>query len=533
MRTLTKILLGIGTIIAFTGGCKDRDTQVTSNSKKINSRPHFNSYSLDLPSVLANDSINGICNSTIKGKVGASDPEGLGVFYEIETDSQKISQLSINRDTGAFTFYIDCAGSTTDPNNLGKIKFCAYDDDTLQTDKYMYTGDTRCREVEIPVVGWYNLPEPPVDDDDSGDDDGGDDGGGDNVDPPVACVETDWSSSDSVCQSDDTLTRTWTKTGTCEGGINHEATESISCDYVDPPEDPIPSITSVDVDLPTTKDGDTITDMCGSMVTGRSNVSYLGGDLVTNDISADTPISVYDTIIDGAGYFSFNLDCGASTDATNDLGFVVLKASAENGFDEKTLNIIGLYEPPNLPPEVSSIPSAEIKEGADYSYQVEGTDPEGVSLIYSLTNNPVWMSIDSNTGLISGTSPGVSEDTYYTAKVNVSDGENTTVRDLSVLVKNNLAPELFSHPAVVEIPKTSFYNSQAFATDPNIGDVLTYFLSATTITAYPWLSINSTTGEISGTLGNGLKSGDIINIEWGATDGEYSPTWTYDVLVTK
>ena len=45
------------------------------------------------------------------------------------------------------------------------------------------------------------------------------------------CAESDWESSDGECQSDSTLTRTWTKTGDCEGGVSHPATESVSCEY--------------------------------------------------------------------------------------------------------------------------------------------------------------------------------------------------------------------------------------------------------------------------------------------------------------
>ena len=45
------------------------------------------------------------------------------------------------------------------------------------------------------------------------------------------CVESDWVNSDGVCQSNNMLTRTWTKIGTCEGGVTHSSPENVSCIY--------------------------------------------------------------------------------------------------------------------------------------------------------------------------------------------------------------------------------------------------------------------------------------------------------------
>jgi len=45
------------------------------------------------------------------------------------------------------------------------------------------------------------------------------------------CTSTDWMSSDDTCQSSNTLTRTWTKIGTCTEGVTHPTTESIPCTY--------------------------------------------------------------------------------------------------------------------------------------------------------------------------------------------------------------------------------------------------------------------------------------------------------------
>jgi hypothetical protein len=46
-----------------------------------------------------------------------------------------------------------------------------------------------------------------------------------------ACTDSDWQYSDGACQPSNTMTRTWTKTGACSGGVNHLATEPVSCTY--------------------------------------------------------------------------------------------------------------------------------------------------------------------------------------------------------------------------------------------------------------------------------------------------------------
>ncbi len=47
----------------------------------------------------------------------------------------------------------------------------------------------------------------------------------------VPCTENDWAYSDDPCTSAFTTTRTWTKIGSCQEGVTHPPTESVSCIY--------------------------------------------------------------------------------------------------------------------------------------------------------------------------------------------------------------------------------------------------------------------------------------------------------------
>ncbi len=51
------------------------------------------------------------------------------------------------------------------------------------------------------------------------------------------CTQADWQYTDGQCQSDSTLTRTWTKTGQCKGGVSHPASETAPANIRNP-EDP-------------------------------------------------------------------------------------------------------------------------------------------------------------------------------------------------------------------------------------------------------------------------------------------------------
>ncbi|MFA5763656.1 MAG: family 43 glycosylhydrolase, partial [archaeon] len=49
------------------------------------------------------------------------------------------------------------------------------------------------------------------------------------------CTDDDWTYNDTTCQSNNTATRTWSKIGTCTGGINHDPlTEPTTCTYQAP-----------------------------------------------------------------------------------------------------------------------------------------------------------------------------------------------------------------------------------------------------------------------------------------------------------
>ncbi|MEX0933109.1 MAG: putative Ig domain-containing protein, partial [Candidatus Pacearchaeota archaeon] len=73
----------------------------------------------------------------------------------------------------------------------------------------------------------------------------------------------------------------------------------------------------------------------------------------------------------------------------------------------------------NNPPEITSVAPSRVNGSYLYSYQIIAEDADNDTLTYSLTQNPSWLSINSN-GFISGIAPNL--DYQYIVTARVSDG---------------------------------------------------------------------------------------------------------------
>jgi len=100
-----------------------------------------------------------------------------------------------------------------------------------------------------------------------------------------------------------------------------------------------------------------------------------------------------------------------------------------------TINVIEVPEE-NHPPVITSTPVTQVNEGANYVYDVDAEDEDNDDLYYSLTQAPSWLSINSQTGKITGTAPLVSQNTDYSVSVKVSDNSDFDTQDYVLTVKN-------------------------------------------------------------------------------------------------
>ncbi|GAH70391.1 unnamed protein product, partial [marine sediment metagenome] len=149
---------------------------------------------------------------------------------------------------------------------------------------------------------------------------------------------------------------------------------------------------------------------------------------------------------------------------------------AYDGVDySNTATVTITVDPINDAPVITSTPVTEVNETDSYNYQVTATDADGDDLIYSLTQDYGWLSIDSNTGLITGTALSIDFDTDYNITFQVSDGTLTSTQTYTLTVKDIPVQEDTTPPTItISYPVDgATYNSpktmmEFEITDPNL-----------------------------------------------------------------
>ena len=109
-----------------------------------------------------------------------------------------------------------------------------------------------------------------------------------------------------------------------------------------------------------------------------------------------------------------------------------------------TIHVKEEQEPSNHAPIITSTPTTSATVDQAYAYNVDATDPDGDTLIYSLTTKPTGMTINSSTGLINWTPTSTGN---YDVTVRVSDGELFDTQSFTITVNVGVTPNLKLTPS--------------------------------------------------------------------------------------
>jgi hypothetical protein len=163
---------------------------------------------------------------------------------------------------------------------------------------------------------------------------------------------------------------------------------------------------------------------------------------------------------------------------------------------------------------------------------VSATATDESAITYSLANGsslPTGVTLNSSTGLISGTLPDVASNTTYTFTINASDGVNTVVpRTFSFI--SNAAPVWVTSAGTLGTfdEQVSITLSALSATDSS--DTVTYSLASGS-SLPSGVTLNSSTGVISGTL-PGIASDTTYTFTINALDGVSTVPRTFSISST-
>jgi hypothetical protein len=152
-------------------------------------------------------------------------------------------------------------------------------------------------------------------------------------------------------------------------------------------------------------------------------------------------------------------------------------------------------------------------DGQAVSLQLQGTDADGDTISYTASGLPTGLSINTSTGLISGTiASNADMNGPYNVTVTASDGTNTTTQTFLWTVS----------PVGLALPSDQTNTEGDNVSLQLQGTTGSGTLTYSAVGLPPGLSLNATTGLISGTIAPGDAANGPYFVEVSATNGSFS-----------
>jgi hypothetical protein len=121
---------------------------------------------------------------------------------------------------------------------------------------------------------------------------------------------------------------------------------------------------------------------------------------------------------------TFNTSTGALTGTPTAAGtFANIRITVRDSSLSASLPVFSItVGSGNRAPTITGTPAKTATTGSAYSFRPTGSDPDGNTLTYSISNRPSWATFNASTGQLSGTPTAANAGTYSNIVISVSDG---------------------------------------------------------------------------------------------------------------
>lgn len=272
-------------------------------------------------------------------------------------------------------------------------------------------------------------------------------------------------------------------------------------------------------------------------LTGSGNLQFPRekpgvGNAVNNIITNPDPLFDDPLLLaladNGGSTRTFALDDGS---AAINAGVAGCPATDQRGEARVDACDIGAFEYQGVltSPTITGTPDTTVDVDAVYSFVPIADDPDGDTLMFSITNEPTWATFDTATGELSGT-PAFSDIGVTTGIVITVEagGETASLPAFDIEVVNPNAPTIAGTPDTT-VTSGDTYSFTPTATDADNAPSPLAF----SITNKPaWATFDTGTGELAGTptlADVGTTTGIVITVTDGASDASLP---AFDIAVT-
>jgi hypothetical protein len=197
------------------------------------------------------------------------------------------------------------------------------------------------------------------------------------------------------------------------------------------------------------------------------------------------------------------------------------------------------------PPVITSPDTVTTEAGTSFSYQITALSKTNI-LSYGATNLPIGLTINTSTGLITGTPTTVSEDpvVYSTAVLSCTNAAGTRNQDLIFslqqrpVITSSLTPLIFEvgqpiTPYIITATKTaSSFNASSLPPGLSI-DVETGVISGTPSTPGPFtIGLSASNTVLTGTANLPVTVNKLAEVTSGSAGGRQLTAFSYQITAT-